>query len=412
MEITSVESIMNPIEKEINESIDRLILLLNRRRAQLLKESRLCREEMIAGQQLREGLNEQLEETQTAIDKMSHNLLISVQGRMTREMMEDQNKLSAKVPILEEPWFLCDTSRLEKHINRLGEIVQLEVPPIPPKLNVPTHPQFQKPIIAASLQGNPRGVFVDSTSGHIYVADKRYSKIQIFSKSGDHLNEFGDQHLKRPWGILIDQSYIYVTDVELHTVFKFSLHGFSLVRKAGMEGSGRCHFNCPKQLTISSKGYLHVADQYNDRIQILNTDLIFKDSLRHKSMTEPVDIKILNLEKFVLSCKDNPCIHVFAPSGMKTRSIVSSGVERGMQIIGAHFFCLDENSNSNSNILVSDYFAHEVKVFSLEGKLLHRIGAEGDEAGTFSNPVGITINKNQLICLSEKHKFGLQIFSV
>ena len=86
MEITSVESIMNPIEKEINESIDRLILLLNRRRAQLLKESRLCREEMIAGQQLREGLNEQLEETQTAIDKMSHNLLISVQGRMTREI--------------------------------------------------------------------------------------------------------------------------------------------------------------------------------------------------------------------------------------------------------------------------------------------------------------------------------------
>ena len=411
METRSKETTTNPIEKEINESIDRLILLLNRRRVQLLKELRFRREEMIGAQQLREQLNKQMEETQAAVDKMSSNLLMSVQERMTREMKAKQNHLTSKVPILEEPWYLCDTSRLEKHINRMGEIVQLEMPPIPPKLHVPTHPKFKKPIVAVSLQGTPRAISVDPILGHIYVADKRYSKIQIFSKSGDHLNEFGDQHLARPWGILVVESYIYVTDVEMHAIFQFNSQNLSLMTKVGLEGSGRCQFNSPKQLAISSKGLLHVADQYNNRIQILNTDLMFKDSLRHKSMTEPVDIKITEHEKFVLSCKDNPCIHVFSPSGIKTRSIVTSGVEREMQTIGAHFFCLDEN---NKNILVSDYFAHNVKVFSLEGKLVHRIGEEGPrEAGTFSNPVGIAINKkNQLICLSEKHHFGLQIFSV
>ena len=90
---------------------------------------------MAAGQQLREQVNKQLDETQSAVDKMSHNLLMSVQERMTEEMKAKQNHVFTNIPILEEPWFLCDTSRVEDHINRIGEIVQLEIPPIPPKLH-------------------------------------------------------------------------------------------------------------------------------------------------------------------------------------------------------------------------------------------------------------------------------------
>ena len=72
------------------------------------------------------------------------------------------------------------------------------------------------------------------------------------------------------------------------------------------------------------------------------------------------------------------------------------------------FFCLD----GQNNIVISDCSAHNIKVFSPAGDLLHTIGQEGDEAGMFIYPKGIAINNNKLICLSENPNFGLQIFSV
>ena len=69
-------------------------------------------------------------------------------------------------------------------------------------------------------------------------------------------------------------------------------------------------------------------------------------------------------------------------------------------------FCLD----GNNNIVISDGYAHKIKVFLQEGELLHTIGL-GREGGYYGSNMGITGNNNMLICSFQYTEFGLLIFS-
>ena len=406
--------IVDPVATAINQSIDRLILFLEQRRVQLLTELRDTREEMGANRVARQQMEEQLAESRRMLEGlMTHNELHSMQERMVADLEIKMAQLQADAPPPQEVRFLCDTRDLEEHIAHLGEIVRLDIPPIPPMPEIPNYAAFQQPIVVVGKHGSypgelyfPYGVSIELESGHIYVADIINNRIQIFSQTGDYLNQFGHQHLYRPYGILIHQDNIYVTDIYHHAIILFKLPYLTMIKRVGKEGTGNEEFNHPRQLAISPNQLLYVADRDNNRLQILSANLDFQGSLKHQTMTRPEDVKFSNNEIFVLSLEDNPCIHVFSLSGEKSRSLVTRG-GIGMQVKGAYFFCLD----GQNNIVISDYYAHNIKVFSPAGDLLHTIGQEGREAGMFYYPTGIAINNNKLICLSNNRNFGLQIFS-
>ena len=404
--------LVDPVATAINQSIDRLVLFLEQRRVQLFTELRDTREEMGANRVARQQMEEQLVESRRMLEGlMTHNELRSMQERMVAEMEAKMAQLQANAPP-QEVRFLCDTRDLEEHIAHLGEIVRFDIPPIPPMPEIPNYAAFQQPIVAVGKQGSapgelkyPYGVSIELESGHIYVADMGNHRIQIFSQTGDYLNQFGHQHLTDPWGILIHHDNIYVTDWKHNAIFLFKLSDLTMIKRVGKQGSGNEDFYFPRHLAISPNQLLYVADQYNDRVQILSANLDFQGSLKHQTMSQPVDVKFSNNEIFVLSYVDNPCIHVFSLSGEESRSLVTRG-GIGMQVKGAFFFCLD----GQNNIVISNCSAHNIKVFSPAGDLLHTIGQEGHRAGMFFCPNGIAINNNKLICLSQHCNFGFQIF--
>ena len=406
--------LVDPVATAINESIDRLIFSLQQRRVHLLTLLRDTREEMRHHQVALRQMEEQLVESQGVLEGlMTHNELRVTQVRIVAEMEAKRAELQANVPPPQEVRFVCDTRDLEEHISRLGEIVRIDIPPIPPMPVIPDYAAFQQPIVAVGKRGTahgelhlPQSVSIELESGHIYVADTSNSRIQIFSQTGDCLNQFSHQHLKSPCGILIHLDNIYVTDTYRHAIFQFKLPDLTMIKRVGKEGSGNEEFNSPRQLAISPNQHLHVADTDNHRLQILSANLSFQGSLRHQAMSHPVDVKFSNNEMFVLSWEDNPCLHVFSLSGEKSRSIVTSG-GIGTQVSAAFFFCLD----GHNNILISDCLAHNIRVFSPEGDPLHTIGQHGHQAGMFYCPTGIAINNNKLICVSYNSNFGLQIFS-
>ena len=308
--------IVDPVETAINESIDRLIVHLEQRRAQLLRELKDTREEMGANRVARQQMEQQITETRRMLERlMTHKELQSMRDRIVADLEAKREQVQANAPPPQEVRFLCDTRYLEEHFARLGEIVRLYIPPIPPKPEIPKYAAFQKPIVAVGKQGSapgnlsaPHAVAIELKSGNIYVADMQNHRIQIFSQTGDYLNQFTHQHLNSPCGILIHQDNIYVTDWAYDAIFLFKLPNLTMIKRMGKGGSGKEEFSVPRQLAISPNQLLYVADRNNNRIQILSANLAFQGSLKHQAMTQPVDVKFSNNEIFVLSCEDNPCI--------------------------------------------------------------------------------------------------------
>ena len=407
--------IIDPVSIHINQSIDRLILSLEQRRVQLLTDLRDRREEMRANQVARQEMEREIAETKSFLERqIKHNKLHSLQGRMIRDLEAKMAELQVAAPPPQELRYLCETRDLEEHIARLGEIIQYETPPIPPIPTIPNYAEFEQPIVAVGKFGSapgefnwPRGVSIETESGRIYVADINNRRIQIFSETGDYLNEFGHQHLTHPCGILIHLDSIFVTDIYHHAIFLFKLPDFTMIKRVGKKGSGNEQLNCPRQLAISPNRHIYVPNQNNNKIQILSTSLTFQGALRHQTMTTPLDVKFTNNEMFVLSREDNPCIHVFTLSGEKSRSLVTRG-EIGMQVKRAYFFCLD----GHNNIVVSDTSANVIKIFSPKGDLLHKIGDKESQSAYFNSPHGIAIlNENKIVCVCAKYTFCFQIFS-
>ena len=117
-------------------------------------------------------------------------------------------------------------------------------------MNIPDYESLQHLTVLSNSTGSGPGEFkcascvvVQQDTGHIYVADNRNHRIQVFAQTGKFIQQFSNQYLKRPWGILIQQKNLYVTDNENYAVFLFSLPDFEFIKQIGKFGSKEGEFN-------------------------------------------------------------------------------------------------------------------------------------------------------------------------
>ena len=396
------------VETHINRSIDGLITLLILRRAQLLTQLRDAREEKRAAAVAQQEMQTQLTAARTALQThLKENPLQSMQERMVSELEQKQRELRMNIPV--ETEFQCqfDTRDLEASISRLGEIIQVPV-------GIPNYGTFLMPTVVTGKQGRapgelnwPRGVAINEATNQIFVANCDNSRIEIFSETGDYLNHLGRGELDSPWGIAIHENSLFVSSsCFIHTISKYSLTDFSLVKEIGREGSNNGEFNNPRQLTTDSNGHVYIADCNNHRICVLDTDLHHVRNITHQSISKPYDLKLSHDRIYVLCFNKNPCMLVLSIEGDMLHSLISRG--GGMDVLSPFFFCLDRNNN----FVISDRDAHCIRVFSPAGDLLHTIGRQGHQQGMFCQPHGIAITPNgKLVCVSDNENYGLQIYS-
>ena len=397
---------VDPVELEINQLFDHLIMCLQQRRVALITTYRDTRDGIAARTIARARKEEELIALKAHTEQsLQMNELRETQERILAEL--EQALAEVRVPQLEtRVVFRGNCGHLEQVIAGVGEVVEEEAPVVP-------RYEEMRSIVAVGKIGqapgelwNPRGVAIDENSNLIYVAEWLDScRVSIFSETGEFLNTFTHQDMREPWGIAIHRDNLYVTDIGVHAVFQFKIEAdMRLVAKLGSEGSGMGQFNSPHGLTVSTNGYVFVADYNNHRIQVLDS-LHFQRFITHQTMEYPCDVKLTPDEVYVL-CRDSPCILVFSHAGEKIRSLITYGT--GMQIGLARFLCLD----SKQNLLISDWRNNQVRIFSKEGTHLHTIGQPGQEVGMFHSPRGIVLTKNMnLIIVSENNNYSLQIFS-
>ena len=402
---------MDPIEARINEKFNQLIDCLNRRRVQLIAEHREKQAEKRAETTGRIQTLRQLTDTRTLLQaQMKENVLHTMRDRIVEDIETKMRQLEV-VEREVELTFECDTRQLEETISVLGQLVEREILPIP------KYPALLEPQISVGERGNgqeefdwPQGIAFDERTQLIYVAHENpYSdkgSITVFSVTGEYINTFCKGQVTYPIGIAVNGDQVYVSDSYLHSIFHFKLPGFRLITKVGKKGTGKGEFSSPRQLTVAPNGSVFVADSRNNRIVVMTQKLKFQQTIKHTSMTEPYDVKLLDNKVFVLSSSDNPCLHVFSHTGEKLRSFITRDRRGNKQVKQGYFFCFDKLQN----ILISDYSDNSIKVFSQEGALLHTLGHTQEEEKKIK-PRGIVVtNDNKVICASSLTKFCLHIF--
>lgn len=94
--------------------------------------------------------------------------------------------------------------------------------------------------------------------------------LEIDGMSGRVLNSWGSNTFIMPHGLTVDnENNVWLTDVALHQVFKFTHKGTLLLKlgEAGIPGNDSLHFNMPTDIAVCKDGSFYVSDGYgNSRV--------------------------------------------------------------------------------------------------------------------------------------------------
>ena len=404
--------IIHPTEASIHEHFDKIIYRLNQRREEVIAEFRERMEERRAAVTTNLNTIQQLIDSKADLQgRMKENKLYS----MREKMLEDIDSKLTQLQVVEketEVVLECDTRQLEQTISVLGQLIEREI------ISTPDYPTLLQPSVSVGKKGTaegelewPREVAVDEKSKLIYVADTGYDRgtgnISVFSMTGEYIDRFCEGQVHRPCGIVISEDNdVFVSDTGFDCVYKFKLPKFQLVTKVGKNVIGVSKFDYPCHLAVTTDRSVLVADRYNNRIAMMDTNLKHKRYIKHPTMITPTDVKVNNNKVYVLSYQDSPCLHVFSLTGEKIRSLITRDYGGNAQVRRCFSFCLDKKQN----ILMADYTAGNIKVFSQEGALLHTLGDTQGRDKTI-RPTEVTLtDTNKIICTSQMTNFGLHIF--
>ena len=187
---------------------------------------------------------------------------------------------------------------------------------------------------------------------HLFVSCSPHSVYKLDKASGDTLCCVGTVYAT--CGLSVDTTTLYI----------------------GMHGT-----NCISHFSAADLRSLHET--------LLNSPHITED-------TRLCDLKLAPLLFIVLFHKCSYPVQSFSKDGSLVHSIVSHD-----QLICGRYLCLDRHMN----IIISDYGAHNVKVFNREGQLVTAIGHEGTEPGEFDDPQGIDVSSSGLVVVVDKLQF-------
>jgi hypothetical protein len=88
------------------------------------------------------------------------------------------------------------------------------------------------------------------------------------ARTGEVLEEWGENTFAMPHGLTVDRDdNVWVTDVALHQVYKFTHDGKLLLTlgKRGVSGNDATHFNRPTDVEVATNGNVFVSDGHSCR---------------------------------------------------------------------------------------------------------------------------------------------------
>jgi len=260
----------------------------------------------------------------------------------------------------------------------------------------------------------PNGIAVDSKN-RVYVADSKVRAIFVVNaETGDYEMIKNGTEGRFQWltGLVIDDSdRLFAADSGLHHVVVFDAH-----RK--FEGAISEGLYDPGNLAIDNENrLLYVTDAEQDLVLVYDADPPFKlvrrigrQGTKHTStvpgeFAKPSGVAVDQDGMVYVADTWNDRIHVFDTEGNFIRTFGKAGD-------GPGYFARPKGVavDCDGHVWVADAVQDRVQAFTPEGRLLIYMGGHGLLPGQFQSLANIAIDKNNRIFTTEQLAGRLQIF--
>lgn len=280
--------------------------------------------------------------------------------------------------------------------------------------------------------GNPTGISIDTNQNIVVfhragrewpwlgpIPDERIQSktVLIINKdNGKLINSWGDKLFIMPHGLKVDnKNNIWITDVGLHQIFKFSYGGKLLLKlgQARIADNDSLHFNKPTDIAISKDGSFYVSDGYgNNRIIKFSATgkYLFewgKKGNKEGEFNIPHGISLDDHGKVYVADRENSRIQVFDSTGkfIKQFSGSSFGTTCGISINKSKIYVVDD-----CTFLKVKHRGSDVFVFDTAGKVQTRFGRSGFYKGKTCWYHDLAVDKDENIYVGDILQNTIQKF--
>lgn len=273
--------------------------------------------------------------------------------------------------------------------------------------------------------GNPTGIGIDSNQniivfhragrewplmGALPVNSIRSNTILIIeNKSGGILNSWGDSLFIMPHGLTVDRdNNVWVTDVGLHQIFKFT-HDGQLIKtlgEKGIPGKDAAHFDGPTDVAVANNGSFYVSDGYgNSRIIKFSAsgEYLFelgKEGNKKGEFNIPHGIDVDADGNVYVADRENSRIQVFDSSGRYVKKFTGKnfGNMCSVALDKTHkkLIAVDDVSFFKIKHKGSDIF-----IFDAKGTVQTRFGRSGSYDGPVSWYHDVAIDRDENIYIGD-----------
>ena len=367
-------------EEELLKELDRVVV--NTR--QELKEKREVLQEL-------QGAKESTER------ELTKNKLKGVLEKNLRNL-EDQIREELSKP-LNVTWVEVEWKReqLEQSIAGVSKVIKMKERPFRTEdYSLKLRPAWSHEGTGSSVIENPRQLAIHTKSGNIFVADRTTNKIQVFDNTGHYLYHIPTH--PGSIGLCLSDKFIFVTTNE-SKLAKIQISNKKTAKSVVTE-------NRVWGMDISSN--IYGCEYYNKSVIVFDNNLNFLKRIPLKSPhftsdTHTYSIRLNENTIYVMFDWSEYSLQVFSQDGQLIR-----GVIRSSNINRSYFFSLDQIGN----IIVADYWEHQIKIFSNSGLLIYFISNDSQtEVQKLYRPRGISVDKqNNIVVAQENEKCNLIAF--
>ena len=271
----------------------------------------------------------------------------------------------------------------------------------------------------------PLGMAFNRDKTEIFVADRDNNRVQVLTydrKTGgltfkrtisDKVDDDKQCTIKHPTGVAFwlssDQEVIVVADRNNSNICAFScVEPFKCL--------GEHDVTTPCSVAVDKDGTLFAYDTTNCRIEIFMNDGTNKYICEKTRADDPNNLggwgtlAFDNNDQLVVADEQNNRVQVLKTDGTYIRTITGtiSGGKRGGQLNRPCGIAFTEDGK---NIIIADYGTDQVRVLTYaDGKIVKSFGAKGSGLGQFNGPYGVLVDdENSRIIVSEENNHRIQV---